>query len=69
MDKENDSGNYDVKKEDDSGWVRHSQGDQKIQHLRTRGGPSIEKWRQINMERRWNCIYGRKNICFKQQQD
>ena len=29
MDKENDSGNYDARKEDNSGWVRHNQGDQK----------------------------------------
>ena len=32
MDKENDSGNYDTKKEDDSKQVKHSQEDQKKQH-------------------------------------
>ena len=32
MDKKNNSGNYDAKKEDDSRWVRHSQEDQKKQY-------------------------------------
>ena len=41
MGKENDSGNYNAKKKDDSRRVRHSQEDQKKQHLRTRGGPGI----------------------------
>ena len=45
MDKENNSGNYNIKKEDNSGQVRHSQGDQKKQHQKTRGGPSVEKKR------------------------
>jgi len=45
MDKENNSRNYDAKKEDDSRQVRHNQGDQKKQHQRIRDGPSIEKGR------------------------
>ena len=45
MDKENDSGGYSAKKEDNSGQVRHSQEDQTKQHLRTRGGPSVKKER------------------------
>ena len=32
MDKKNNSGNYDAKKEDDSRQVRHSQEDQKKQY-------------------------------------
>ena len=43
MNKENNSGNYDTKKKDDSRQVRRSQEDQKKQHLRIRGGPSIKK--------------------------
>jgi len=43
MNKENDSGNYNARKEDDSRRVRHNQEDQKKQHQRTRGGPSVEK--------------------------
>ena len=69
MDKENDSRNYDARKEDDSRWVRHNQGDQKKQHQRTRGGPNAEKERQINIGRRWNCIHERKNIHSKRQED
>ena len=45
MGKENNSGNYNAKKEDDSRQVRHSQGDQKKQHSRTRDGPGIKKER------------------------
>ena len=52
MDEKNDSRNYNARKEDNSGWVRYNQGNQKKQHQRTRGGPDIEKERQINMERR-----------------
>ena len=33
----------DTKKKDDSRQVRRSQEDQKKQHLRIRGGPSIKK--------------------------
>ena len=32
MNKENNSGNYDAKKKDDSRQVRYNQGDQKKQH-------------------------------------
>ena len=32
MNKENNSGNYDTKKKDDSRQVRYNQGDQKKQH-------------------------------------
>ena len=45
IDKENDSENYDARKEDNSRQVRHNQEDQKKQHQRTRGGPSVEKGR------------------------
>ena len=69
MDKENDSRNYDTRKEDNSGRVRHNQKNQKKQYQKTRGSPSVEKERQINIGRRWNCIYGRKNIHSKQQED
>ena len=68
MDKENNSGNHDVKKKDNE-QVGHNQGDQKEQHQRTRGGPSIEKGRWINMGRRRNCIHRRKSINSKQQED
>ena len=69
MDKENDSRNYDARKKDDSRWVRYNQEDQKKQYQRTRGGPSVKKGKQINIGRRWNCIYRKKNIRSKQQQD
>ena len=45
MDKENNSGNYDARKEDNSRQVRHNQEDQKKQHQRTRDSPSVEKGR------------------------
>ena len=69
MNKKNNSRNYDVRKKDNSRQVRYNQEDQKEQHQRTRGGPSIEEERWINIGRRWNCIHERKSIYSKQQKD
>jgi len=42
--------------------------DKKKWHQRVESNPSIGKEQWIIMERRWDCIYGRKNICPKQQE-
>ena len=68
MVKKNDSWNYNDRKENDSGWKRFNQENQKKQHQREESGPSIGEIRWTNMGRR-SGIYGRENPHSEQQEN
>ena len=68
MDKENDSRGNDVEKNNYNRWLGNNERNQKEQHQGMGSGPSIGEEQWVIMERRQNCIHGRKNICSKQQE-
>ena len=68
MDEKNHSRSNNVKEDDHNRQARDIGRNQKKQHQRMRSNLSVGKEQWIVMGRRWNCIYGRKNICPKQQE-
>ena len=63
-----ESRNHNNGREQSKGRKWNSQGNQKNQDKREESYPGIGKKQRYNLGRRWIGIYGRKNLCTKQQE-
>ena len=68
MDEKNYSRSNNVEENDHNRQARDIGRNQKKWYQRMRSDPSVGKGQWIVMERRWNYIHGRKNVCSKQQE-
>ena len=64
-----DSRNHDDSKENDDRRKQQTQRNKKEHDERKRSCSSIEERGQPNLGGRWSGVYGRKNLCTKQQED
>ena len=62
-----DSRDHNDQEENDSERRRHTQGNQKKHNKREGSCSSTEEGGRSNLGRRWSGVYGRKNLCTKQQ--
>ena len=68
MDEKNQDRDNNVEEDDYNRQARDIGRNQKKWHQRMGNNPSVGKRQWSIMEKRWDCIHGRKNICPKQQE-